>query len=525
MENSLILKWLDNVLDKIWQVSKQSILIVFVKNMALFFTRLYENSKTFIVVTKFVNYIKKDTRKSKFIRMLCREESLSKVADNSVLFKILNVAVNKPLRWMYMKQLANVPIKYSYVVKLLKYVSDRTYLLLGSFLFIMMIVPDIRWYNFYALITVIILWGFYKFKIMLNDGKVMDFKSIDPVFYFFLVVVVLSFVFSVEPSQSARFLIFYFISASIVFLALNLLDSENKVRTILAFFIGGIFLTAIYGIWQQVTHAIPFDPSLTDVETNQGLPGRIISTMGNPNNYAELLIIAIPWIMASTINSYRKIGKMLYFGVAGVCVGALMLTGSRSSWLGLICAIAVFVLLTKPKLIPGIIIAGIASVPFWPSFVVNRFLTIFNTSADSSARYRVKIFDTVFPVIKDYWISGIGLGTDVFAKITENYNVLTIKVPAHTHILYTQVLLEVGIIGLLLLMWFLGRLIKNSIHMAKRNTSSSLSIFLIAGVSSIAGVLVVSTVEYVWFYPRIMFYFWMNIGLLMATNRISRQNV
>jgi len=37
----------------------------------------------------------------------------------------------------------------------------------------------------------------------------------------------------------------------------------------------GVTAIGIFGLWQSISGAVVFDPSLTDVEMNQGMPGRI----------------------------------------------------------------------------------------------------------------------------------------------------------------------------------------------------------------------------------------------------------
>ena len=49
-------------------------------------------------------------------------------------------------------------------------------------------------------------------------------------------------------------------------------------------------------MWQVVTDAVAFDPSLTSIEQSEGLPGRIYSTMANPNNYSQILIMTLPFL-------------------------------------------------------------------------------------------------------------------------------------------------------------------------------------------------------------------------------------
>ncbi len=44
---------------------------------------------------------------------------------------------------------------------------------------------------------------------------------------------------------------------------------------------------------------------------------------------------------------------------------------------------------------------------------------------------------------------------------------------------------------------------------------------IIAGISSLAGILVVGVAEYVWYYPRVMVIFWVVVGLLLAALNLT----
>jgi O-antigen ligase len=199
-----------------------------------------------------------------------------------------------------------------------------------------------------------------------------------------------------------------------------------------------------------------------------------------------------------------------------------MYTGSRSCWIGFAFSIFILLLIKKPSWIPLIMILGIISIPFLPDYIQRRLITIVNFDTDSSALYRVKIFNTVLPMIQDYWNTGVGLGTDIFMKISSRYYLYTKKIPVHTHILYTQILLEMGILGLLTFLWTIIRNIKNSIKEIVVTEDKFLANILATGVASLAGILLVSFVEYIWYYPRVMLIFWVVISLTMSGIYISR---
>ena len=47
---------------------------------------------------------------------------------------------------------------------------------------------------------------------------------------------------------------------------------------------------------------------------------------------------------------------------------------------------------------------------------------------------------------------------------------------------------------------------------------------IIAAISAFAGISFTSCAEYIWFYPRVMFVFWIVLGVLLAAVRCGKKN-
>ena len=90
------------------------------------------------------------------------------------------------------------------------------------------------------------------------------------------------------------------------------------------------------------------------------------------------------------------------------------MTYSRSSWLGLALAAVIFLALMDWRFLPAMLVVGGCAIPFLPRSILNRILTIGNMK-DSSARYRIAIYEDTARLLKDYGVTGVGLGSDVTA--------------------------------------------------------------------------------------------------------------
>lgn len=439
---------------------------------------------------------------------------LSRWYEESLFFAGLNAIVNFPskiLKKVYLK-FEDVFLE-SKIITLVRNVLSRMEIIAGILVVLLMIVPNDRWNNRYNLIIAIALLALVFINTIIQRNWVFNVKAMDFTLVIFIITVVISSI--ATFFESVNFLAFHITCFMLVLATVSFLKTEKALKTFIEIMLMGVVLIGLYGMWQVVTDAVAFDPSLTSIEQSEGLPGRIYSTMANPNNYSQILIMTLPFFVAVIMNSKSFVKKSIYLVMALPPLISLFYTGSRSGWIGLAVSIIVFTFFAQKRLIPFIIAGGIMMIPFLPSHVYYRILTIFNAEGDTSSQYRVEILQTVFPMLKDHAIWGSGLGTDAFMRVVDTYHQYTKATPLHTHVLYLQIWIEMGIIALLSFLWFIYRTIKNSIICMAESTKEMKNI-LIAGVSALSGVLTIALVEYIWYYPRVMVIFWVIIGILLA---------
>jgi O-antigen ligase len=149
-------------------------------------------------------------------------------------------------------------------------------------------------------------------------------------------------------------------------------------------------------------------------------------------------------------------------------------------------------------------------------------MTIFNGN-DTSMEYRGKIFSSAVPMLKDYWITGVGLGPGVVTTIFQRYKIFGLTRVAHTHILYLQLWLEAGVVALVTFLLIIFRMIRNAFQamISKKNPASGNIMF--AALAGIAGLLTMGLADHVFFFTRIMFLFWINIAIILASVKITNQ--
>ncbi|MCX7711590.1 MAG: O-antigen ligase family protein [Clostridia bacterium] len=516
-EGSILVRCFNTVLYTIQQSFRNGLFIRFLLKCLGFLSVTFRDSRLYFFFCRISAF---------FSRMFSGSVVLHSIKDKnpefsrwkgSVLFKIVNAVLNSPLSLgKYLYSRIQSTMEDALIIRLAKFILQYIEVIVPAVIAAILLVPDQRWYNIYTLFIAVGLVLLFAIKTVLFKDDGFTIASIDSMALLFFASAALAAFTSVNRSLSIRFVFFYLTCFLFVLLIVSITRKTESLKNFINIVTTGIFFTAIYGLWQAATGAIPFDPSLTDLDANQGMPGRIYSTLGNANNYAELLIMFLPYTIMLFLSTKNFYARAWYFITGTVMLGALGFTGARGCWGAFLVSLFVIVFFKKKSLIPVLFMLMLASVPFLPDFIVRRFMTIFNASSDSSAKTRVLIFQTVWPVLKDYWITGTGLGTDVLVKVLQRYKLeLKMNVP-HTHILYTQILIEMGIVGLATFVGSMVRIFRKGIANIYHHDDEFHANIIIGGLASLVGILIVCFVEHVWYYPRVMLMFWVNVAILYS---------
>ena len=194
----------------------------------------------------------------------------------------------------------------------------------------------------------------------------------------------------------------------------------------------------------------------------------------------------------------------------------MAMTYSRAAWVGLACSMAVFVFLWKPKLIPAFIALCVLAVPFLPTTVLNRILTITNT-ADSSTSSRVSLYRAAIEVIKRSPLTGAGLGTAATQEYIREFNLYHDKAPfVHSHNFYLEVWIQMGLLGVT---GFVGSMlwnIKNAARAARHSGPSVGRTVAVTAASAMCGAMVCGLADFLWNYPRVLCIFWFTFAMALA---------
>lgn len=302
------------------------------------------------------------------------------------------------------------------------------------------------------------------------------------------------------------------------FLVVNLLRSKEWFMRGVGCTAVSATLVALYGLYQNFFGTV--SQTWQDADMFSEIEGRVVSTFENPNVLAEYLIMVIPLMVALFIVGNGPRMKVAAAFATAATLGCLVYTWSRGAWLGIIVGMLVFLLMYSKNTM-ALFIFGSLGIPFLPfvlpDSITQRFLSIGNLG-DSSTSYRVNIWHGVIDMIGDHWKSGIGIGNPAFSKVYPAYALSAIETAPHSHNLYLQIIVELGVVGLVV---FLALLFLNAqggfeFHMNENRREKLYSSALLCGIFS---VLVQGMTDYIWYNYRVFLMFWLMIGLGAAIRK------
>ncbi len=181
----------------------------------------------------------------------------------------------------------------------------------------------------------------------------------------------------------------------------------------------------------------------------------------NPNEVGGALALLLPVPAALMMSRLTAIHRTGISVVLAVMLGTLTLSQSRSAIFGLSVAILILTIWNyrKAVLLVPILVAGLALVTSVSGgeSLRNMLLSIEGTSGMASLRPedRIQLWWTAAQMIQDFPITGIGLNT--FPLVMDNmYPVFSgFYRMTHAHNLFLQTAVDLGILGLLALLWLL----------------------------------------------------------------------
>ena len=383
-------------------------------------------------------------------------------------------------------------------------------LALGLVLFLVPFVP--------TTVTVILVWG--------SGALCLGLRLLGTRFFIprglvapgvaFTVVLCLSTVTSVSPSSSLEALVLW---ASYILLAALLamsLDDMAKVGFVLLCLLASASLSGAYGLY-QFSRGIETQSAWLDKEAAKVIQTRAYSVFDNPNMFAAYLAFLLPLAAHLFLNTPRWPSRVLLLPIGILMVGGLAFTYTRGAWVGSAVGLAALGLLRDRKILLVMLVVMVAAPLLFPSTVLDRVATI-GSLEDSSNLYRLTIWRATWLMAKDYWASGVGLGPVPYTLVYPLYEIAGTPT-VHAHNLYLQVLVEMGLPGLLVFLWLMRNVFRSGLSLRGNPYHSGIVLALVAGL---VGQVVYGLADNIWYSPKNLFLFWAVVGMIAACSAAVR---
>lgn len=347
-----------------------------------------------------------------------------------------------------------------------------------------------------------------------RERKLVHFPA-NKFIYIFVFIFLYATVTSVTPKGS---LFVGLITAAFTLFAIAVMNAFTKwshVRALCALMVLSGVAVSLYGFWQYL-HPQNYTSVWTDTDLFTTFSFRVYSTFANPNVLGEYFLLVLPLAAALVLTSRTWGGRIFWLGCGGVTMLCLLLTYSRGCYLGILFAVALFlVLLDRRFILLGIV--GIALLPMvMPASIMERFLSIGNLT-DTSSSYRLLIYLGTLGMLKDYWFSGIGPGMEAFNQVYPAYAYHAVSAP-HSHNLFLQLTSDTGIFGTGVFCLIIFSFYRTCFTALRGEKDFETRVFIITGISAVSGFMVQSMTDYTFYNYRVMLLFWavLALGLLFT---------
>lgn len=257
---------------------------------------------------------------------------------------------------------------------------------------------------------------------------------------------------SVDPGMSfkdSRELLLY-VLVPIVYAAFK---RKKEFDIALSALFGSALINSVYSLSYYVFRAYPGE--------------RIKGFMGHYMTQAGLLAIFGSFALGMIFFKRGK-AKILWIAVLVPAAIALLLTLTRSAWIGLAFALCVTLLVWKPKTLVLVPILAALIFIVSPQTVKNRALSIFSLRGYSNMA-RVEYLKTGVQIIKDFPLFGTGPDTVDIVFQNPKYGLGEIaRKNVHLHNNFIQIAAERGTIALLAWLAFLATAFATLVRLLKR---------------------------------------------------------
>lgn len=228
-------------------------------------------------------------------------------------------------------------------------------------------------------------------------------------------------------------------------------------------------------------------------------------------------LLAIPFMLSKETATKNR----MYFGFAlAPVLVALLLTNTRSAWLGFLAGMIVMSALYYRKLFAAILLLVVLFFQFAPQHQIDRARSIVDITHPNNVG-RLAMWSTGLRMWQDKPILGYG-DIDLYTTYSR-YRTPGIDEPAgHLHNNFIHLLVTIGTIGFCVVMFLFARIIIGHYTIFASAIGDPLVRNIsLGGISIFTGFLVNGLFEWNFGDHEIMVFIWFSVGLVLAVGKVS----
>ena len=382
------------------------------------------------------------------------------------------------------------------------------FLLLGAA--VMFCVPHAVWNNLYGVLFAAAALVLYWWDCAAREVRPWNAAGLGGGVWLFLGLCLLCTLWALFKTASLRVAVFYGTGFVLAYLVAASFREEGAAEMMCAGLYAALMFTAVYGILVYFTRGSEYT-----VPIGGRLVPRLCSTLEHAINYGEFIALLMPLVLVWAARRPAKGRRWLFLMLLLVPCCAMVLTYSRTGWISLGAGLLVLLWYRdKRLLIPAAVLAALGLF-LLPADVQARFLSMLHPS-DAAASGRFTRWKECLGILRQHWLTGVGLGTENFYHAYLPFSTGTLDFqPPHANMGYLEIFLSTGIVGFLAFLFFFWGIFPRLFRAAGKAEGKN-RWPLAALIASLAGAAVGNIPEHIWFYPRVFFAWCIVFGLALA---------
>jgi len=346
--------------------------------------------------------------------------------------------------------------------------------------------------------------------------------------YVFLLVSAVAVTFSPENEKAVGILKGWFVMPVMLYLViLNLFRSKEKIVGLLSYLALPTLVISVWAILQHfgIVTKLFYQVGNADLDQYLTAPIRAFGPFDSPNSLAMFLAPAICLLLIPINSIQKRSSKILSVVLLVVPLLALYFTTSRASFIGLLCAIFIFALISffKTRKLGYLAV----SLVFLIGVGLGLFFSISTTNEArvESNTVRTRIYHYSIELAEKNWFRGVGLGgfpaaIDKYTVDDPEFHIYNLSYAIHPHNVFLAMWLNLGLFGLFC---FIALLVDFGRAANKRLKSDQWRVATFA-IMAMSTIIVHGLFDTTYFKNDLSALFWLVFGIIFLINSSDKND-